>query len=124
MSVDLLADAFNTIRTHEFVGQEECHVPSSKTVLRVLELLKSHGYVKDFIPEDTKIYVKLSGRINNCKVIKPRFPVKKDEWSKVEERYIPGVDIGLIIVSTQEGLITNRDASQKEIGGRIIAFVY
>ena len=124
MSVDLLADAFNTIKTHEFVGQEECDVPSSKTVLRVIELLKSHGYVEDFIPKDNTIHVKLSGRINNCGVIKPRFHVKKDEWSKVEEQYIPGVDIGLIIVTTQEGLMTNRDANQKEIGGRIIAFVY
>ena len=44
--------------------------------------------------------VKLSGNINNCKAIKPRYAVKHDEFKKWEKRYLPAADFGVLIVST------------------------
>ena len=128
MSIDHLADALNTIKTHEIAGKRECVVNASKLVLNMLKVLKDHSYLKDFKFVDDKrggfFFVDLAGRINNCGVIKPRFPVKRDEWATTEQQYIPGVGIGLLIVSTSNGIMTNADAEKKQIGGRLLAYVY
>jgi small subunit ribosomal protein S8 len=68
--------------------------------------------------------VQLNGNINDCKVIKPRFAVKKGEWAKWEQRYVPGPDFGILVVSTPQGLMTNADARGKKIGGRLVAYIY
>ncbi|NYZ76847.1 30S ribosomal protein S8 [Candidatus Micrarchaeota archaeon] len=126
--VDHLADALNTMKTHEIVGQNKCSVKATKLTEEVLRLLKEHGYVKGFDMVDNgrggNFNVDLDGRINDCGVIKPRFPVKKGEWAKKEEQYIPGVGIGLLIVSTSQGIMTNVDAEEKKIGGRLLAYIY
>lgn len=128
MSIDLLGDAMNTIKTHEIAGVEECTVRASKLVGEILNLFKEHGYVKkfEFVDNGKGGYYKivLGGFINNCGVIKPRVPVKRDEWAKVEQMHIPGVGVGLIVVSTSQGVVTNQEAQEKQIGGRLLAFVY
>ena len=128
MSIDLLGDAMNTIKTHETAGVEECSMRASKLVAEILRLFKEHGYVKkyEFVDDGKggRYSVTLGGHINNCGVIKPRMPVKKGDWAKVEQMYIPGVGIGLIVVSTPLGVITNQEAQEKQVGGRLLAFVY
>lgn len=128
MAIDLLGDAMNTIKTHEMAGAQECTVRSSKLVGAILKLFKEHGYVKEFEFVDDgrggRYKVKLGGHINNCGVIKPRMPVKKTDWAKTEQIYIPGVGVGIIVVSTPLGIITNREAQEKQVGGRLLAFVY
>lgn len=126
--VDHLADALNTLKTHETVGQKVCSVKLTKLVGEILRLLKEHGYIHDFrTVDDGKggyYDVDLDGRINDCGVIKPRFPVKKNDWAKKEEQYIPGVGIGLLIVSTSQGIMTNTEADERKIGGRLLAYIY
>lgn len=128
MSVDLLAEAMNIIKTNSHVGKSGCTVKYSKLIMQVLEIMKSNGYVEEFgVVEDGKggkIDVRLSGKINNCGVIKPRASVKRHEWYKIEEQYLPGVGIGIIIVSTLKGVVTNREAQKMKLGGRLIGFVY
>lgn len=128
MAIDLLADALNTIKTHEIKGEKRCEVRASKLVGEVFRILKERGYVAsyDYVDDGRGGFyeVVLSGTINDCGVIKPRFPVKKSEWAKMEERFIPGVGIGLLVVSTPKGIMTNFEAQEKQIGGRLIAFVY
>jgi len=125
---DHLADALNTMKTHEMVGQNTCNVAATKLTEEVLKLLKEHGYVREFKKVEESVgghfEVELDGRINDCGVIKPRFPVKRDGWSKTEEQYIPGVGVGLLIVSTSQGVMTNVDAEDKKIGGRLLAYIY
>jgi small subunit ribosomal protein S8 len=125
---DHLADALNTIKTHELAGQEACTVRASRIVGEVLKVLKEKKYLKDFRKRDDgrKVWfeIELDGRINDCGVIKPRFPVKRNEWARREEQYIPGVGVGLLIVSTSQGIMTNVDAEDRKIGGRLVAYVY
>lgn len=128
MADDLLADALNTIKTHEYGGKGECEVRSSKIVRETLKILQSHGYIGDFEFVDNGkggyFKIRLLGKINECGAVKPRFPVKKTDWTSWEQRYIPGADFGLLIVSTSEGMMTNREAFTKNIGGRLMAYVY
>ncbi|MEM2963562.1 MAG: 30S ribosomal protein S8 [Candidatus Anstonellales archaeon] len=125
---DTLADALNTIKISDRVGRKECRVLPSKMVRETLKILQAQHYIGDFEFEDagrkSRFLVKLLGRINDCGVIKPRFAVKKTQWSFWEQRYIPGEGFGLLIVSTPQGLMTNISAKEKNIGGRLIAYVY
>lgn len=125
---DYLADALNTIKTHEIVGQNTCTVKATKLIGEILRVLKDHNYLKDFKAVDDGrggwYEVQLDGRINDCGVIKPRMPVRRHEWAKKEQEFIPGFGVGLLIVSTPKGIMTNAEADQKKSGGRLLAYVY
>lgn len=125
---DHLADALNTIKTHEMVGQNICNVKATRLIGEVLKVLKHYQYLKEYkIVEDGRggfYEVQLDGRINDCGVIKPRMPVRRQEWAKKEQQFIPGFGVGLLIVSTSNGIMTNSDAEKKHIGGRLLAYVY
>jgi small subunit ribosomal protein S8 len=71
-----------------------------------------------------KVVVYLDGRINKCRAIKPRFAVKHDDFEKFEKSFLISRDIGILIVSTTDGLMTHKLAKQKGLGGRLIAYVY
>lgn len=126
--MDILADALNTMKTHEIAGQKYCSFKASKLIARVLEILKGQGYVTAYkLKEDgrgNRFEVELAGKINEAGVVKPRFPVKKGEWPKFEQRFLPAYNIGVIIVSTSKGVITNMEAQELGVGGRLIAYVY
>ncbi len=128
MSQDLLADALNIIKTHEHVGKKECTIKNSRLIQGVMQILKDKNYIKNFeYIEDGKgglLKIELAGHINDCNVIKPRLPVRKSEWALWEQKYIPGVGFGYLIVSTPYGLMTNEDAKAKGIGGRLISYVF
>lgn len=128
MALDHLADALNTLKTHEMVGQRTCRVRANKLLGEVLRLLKNKGYLKSYeLVDDGRggyFSVELDGRINNCGVINPRFPVKRHQWADVEQQHIPGVGIGMLIVSTSKGVMTNVEAEKHHIGGRLLAYVY
>ena len=126
--MDVLADALNKIKLYENLGKYECVVPSTKLIKSVLEVMKSHKYIEGFKEEKegkfATIKVGLAKRINYLGVIKPRYAVGVDEYQRYEARYIPSKDFGILIVTTPQGIMTNREAKEKKIGGRLIAYVY
>lgn len=103
-------------------------VKANKLVNEVLKILKEHNYLGEYsFVDDGKggsFDVFLDGRINNCGVIKPRIAVRRTQWARWEQQYIPGVGVGLLIVSTPKGVMTNQDAEAQHIGGRLLAYVY
>jgi len=126
---DPLANTLSNIWNAEKIGKTECLTsPSSKIIKTVLDIFKTHGYIGDFEEivnnRGDVIKINLLGRINKCGVIKPRYPVKYKNLEKFEKRYLIGKDIGIIIVSTSNGLITHYEAKQKKICGRLIAYCY
>ena len=62
--------------------------------------------------------------MNKCNAIKPRYNVTKNKIDKYMRRYLPSKDMGIIIVSTNKGLMTHIDAYDKNIGGALIAYFY
>lgn len=126
--MDILADALNTLKTHELAGQKHCSVKSSKLIRKVLDILKDQGYIDSYkvvsAGRGDVCEVLLAGKINEARVVKPRFPVKKGQWAQFEQRFLPAYNIGVIIVSTSRGVTTNMDAAEQGIGGRLVAYVY
>ena len=103
-------------------------VPASKFAERVIDILKTHEYVSDYIveedPRGRRMLINLNGEINEVGPIKPRFAVTTEEFEKFEKRYLPARDFGFLIVSTSKGLMTHIDAKTLGIGGRLIAYCY
>jgi small subunit ribosomal protein S8 len=56
--------------------------------------------------------------------VKPRFAVKVDGFENWEKKFLPSRDVGLMVVSTSQGVLAHRDAEEKSLGGRLLAFVY
>ena len=129
MPIDTLSQALSNILNAEKVGKSECTIKVvSKVITKVLDIMKAHDYIKEYeYLNDNKggvMKVKLAGTINNCSVIKPRFSFTNKTLEKYEQRYLPAKDLGLIIVSTSKGLMTQAEAREKKIGGKLISFVY
>ena len=125
---DNLANALNAIKVSEGKGKHETVVTGSKLIREALAILQREGYIGEFeFREDGKsgtIKVLLLGRVNSCGVVSPRFSAKNDEWEKWEQRYLPARNVGLLIISTSKGLMTNVEARKNALGGRLLAFVY
>ncbi|MFH1054385.1 MAG: 30S ribosomal protein S8 [Candidatus Woesearchaeota archaeon] len=126
---DPLANTLSKIQNAENLVKKEVKTfPSSKLIKNVLILLKDNLFIGDTKEiEDDKgnyIIINLIGRINKIKAIKPRFTVNSEEYEKYEKRYLPSKDFGIMIVSTSKGLMTHKQAIEKNLGGRLIAFCY
>lgn len=126
---DPLANALFLMKNAEMKGKGTCTIrPSSKLIERVLNLLKEKGYISEFeYMDDGKagvFQVKLQGNINNCGVIKPRYPVKREELEKWESRYLPARDFGLLLLTTTKGIMSHAEAKKNGIGGKLLAYVY
>jgi small subunit ribosomal protein S8 len=94
----------------------------------VLSLLQREGYIGDFeFREDGKsgtIRVGLVGKVNNCGVVSPRYSARHADWEKWEQRYLPARNVGMLVISTPKGLLSNAEAREQGVGGRLVAFVY
>jgi small subunit ribosomal protein S8 len=126
---DPLANALSLIKNAETKGKGTCNIqPSSKLIGGVLNLLKEKGYISKFeYIDDGKagiFQVKLKGNINDCGVVKPRYPIKRDELDKWESRYLPAQHFGLLILTTTQGILSQDEAKKNGIGGKLLAYVY
>lgn len=127
--IDPLADALINIKNHEKAAKKECIIrPASKLLGEVLRVMQENGYISKYeLVEDGRegMYkTVLAGKINECRVIKPRYSVKKTEFEKYEKRYLPSRDIGMLVVSTPAGVMTHKNAKNKSTGGKLLAYLY
>ncbi len=125
---DIVADVINKIKVYESKGKYECDVQSTKLVKSILDTMKRNSYISDYQEYQQgkfpMIKITLSKKINDIGVIKPRHAVALADFQKYEARYIPSKDFGILIVSTPDGIMTNKDAKDKHVGGRLLAYVY
>jgi small subunit ribosomal protein S8 len=126
---DPLANALSTIINNESRNRRECIVrPASNLISKVLRIFQKNGYIGEIeLIEDGrsgKLKVQLLGRVNKCRVIKPRHSVRVDEYEKWERRYLPAAGFGILIISTPKGLMSQTDALNQRLGGRLVAYIY
>ncbi len=127
--MDTLANAMNSLKVAEAKGKSTVRIKvASKLVRGVLDLLKENNYLgsveTDTATRHPEIVVELAGRITDCGVIKPRYAVKAAGVENYEQRVLPAQGVGLIILSTPKGLMTNVQAKKENQGGRLLAYVY
>jgi len=128
MRHDLVSDVLSSIKNGDKYGKKEIFTPVSKLVKNILLILQKNGFIGDFEYIDDKkggkFKIQLLGKINDCNAIRPRLPVRVDEYEKYEKRFLPATNMGFILVSTSKGLLTHDKAKEKLLGGVLIGFVY
>lgn len=128
---DYIADMLTRIRNANIMKYKEVTVLGSKMTLGIADILKREGYIIDYKYEKNsngdilvltlKYGEKKEKVINGLKRIsKPGLRV----YAKADE--LPHVlnDLGIAIISTSEGLLTNKEARAKGLGGEVLAYIW
>ena len=128
---DPIADMLTRIRNANMVRHEKLEVPASNLKKEIAEILKREGFIRDVeYVEDNKqgiIRIFLKYGKDNERVItglkrisKPglRVYAKTDEVPKVLN------GLGIALVSTSNGLLTDKEARAKKVGGEVLAYVW
>ena len=128
-ATNLLANLFTTLYNTEDRKKSDCIIlPTSKLAIKVLTVLKNQGYIGEFehINDNRggKFKIQLLAKITKCGVITPRFKVKKDEYREWEERFLPSYNRGMLLVTTNQGVMSHHEAANKGLGGFLIGYVY
>ena len=128
---DPIADMLTRIRNGNMVGHEKVDIPGSNIKRAIAEILKEEGYIRDaeFIPDNKQgtIRVHLKYGQNNQRIITGLKRISKPGlrvYASAEElpRVLGG--LGIAIVSTSHGLMTDRKARQNKVGGEVICYVW
>jgi small subunit ribosomal protein S8 len=127
--MDPLSNALTTIMNNEERRKKECIiVPASNLIGRVLRIIQSKGYIGEieFIDDGKtgKFRVQLFGRINECRAVIPNYSIKHKDMEKWEKRFLPGRNLGTLILSTPKDVMTHQRAQELNLGGKILAYVY
>ncbi len=128
MGQDLLNEALTVIRNAESSGKSECAVPVSELIKDVLLVMQKNGYIGNFESigsgKSAKFKIELIMKLNDCGAISPRFSIGVKEMEKHEIIHLPAKDFGILILSTNKGIMDHKEARSKNIGGKLISFVY
>ncbi|MDD3129879.1 MAG: 30S ribosomal protein S8 [Candidatus Izemoplasmatales bacterium] len=128
---DPIADMLTRIRNANQMKHKTVDVPASKLKIEILNVLKQEGYITDFERVDDGVqgtikvtlkYLENEERVVRGlkKISKPglRVYAKTDDLPKVLN------GLGIAIVSTSRGIMTDREARKNKIGGEVIAYVW
>jgi len=128
MRHDTLSDVMSAIKNADDTGKDNVITSASSLVKDVLLVLQKHNYIGDFEMIDdrrgSKFKIILLGKINSCGSIRPRFSFTKDQKTKWERRFLPASDVGMIIVTTSHGVMRLKEAIDKQLGGKLLSYVY
>ncbi|MTD32241.1 30S ribosomal protein S8 [Planomicrobium sp. YIM 101495] len=128
---DPIADMLTRIRNANMVRHEKLELPGSNMKKDIAEILKREGFVRDveYIEDDKQglIRIFLKYGSNNERVITGLKRISKPGlrvYAKTDE--VPRVlnGLGIALVSTSQGLLTDKEARAKKVGGEIIAYVW
>ena len=130
---DPIADMLTRVRNANMVFHESVDVPSSKLKMEIARILKEAGYIKNYkVINDPKkpyatIRLYLSYGPNRERVIQGLRRISKPGlrvYTKSND--LPKVlgGMGIAIISTSQGLMTDRQAHQKSVGGEVLAYVW
>ena len=128
---DPIADMLTRIRNANTVGHETVEVPASRMKISIAQILKDEGYIKDFeVIEDNKqgtIRIQMKYGANKERVISGIKKISKPGlkvYAKADE--VPRVlgGLGIAIISTSNGIISDKEARKLGIGGEVICYVW
>jgi len=130
-TTDPIADMLTRIRNANSSKHKTVDIPSSKIKLSIAEILFNEGYIKSFeeIKDDTQGTIRITLKYDEKgarvidgikRISKPglRIYAGKDELPKVLN------GLGIAIISTSQGLKTDKEAAEANLGGEVLAYVW
>jgi small subunit ribosomal protein S8 len=129
---DTISDMLTRIRNAHMVKHQIVQIPSTKMSLAIAEILKSEGYIEDFenYEENERKYLLIS--------LKYIGQSRKPVISKIERVSKPGLrvysnakklpkvldNLGIAIISTSKGVMTNLKAKELGVGGEVLCYIW
>ena len=128
---DPIADMLSRVRNANNAHHDTVSMPSSKLKVNIATILKQEGYIADFVVEDA--------RVGKTLTIELKYgPSRERSISGIRRVSKPGLRIyakstnlprvlgglGVAIISTSQGLLTDRQATEKGVGGEVLAYVW
>ena len=127
---DTIADMLTRIRNANQMRYEEVKVPASKIKIEIARILKEEGFIKDYkiVKDDAQGTIVLTLKYNKKervitglkRISKPglRVYAKNDEVPKVLN------GLGIAIISTSKGIMTDKQARKENTGGEVLAYIW
>ena len=133
MNTDPIADMLTRIRNANMASLEEVDMPSSKMKAELAKLLKTEGYIENYsvVQNDGEAFKTLKIKLKYDEKSKPVISYLKRvsrpglrSYSKAKN--IPQVlgGMGIAVLSTNKGLLTDRKARQENVGGEVVCYIY
>ncbi|WP_102029421.1 30S ribosomal protein S8 [Salirhabdus sp. Marseille-P4669] len=128
---DPIADMLTRIRNANMVRHEKLEVPASNLKKEIADILKREGFIRDYeyVSDDKQgvLRVFLKYGPNNERVITGLKKISKPGlrvYAKAEE--LPKVlnGLGIAVVSTSKGVLTDKEARQQAVGGEVLAYIW
>ncbi|KAI7052819.1 hypothetical protein KC340_g18968, partial [Hortaea werneckii] len=106
----VLNDALKSMNNAEKAGKRQVLIrPSSKVIVKFLQVMQKHGYIGEFEEVDDhrngKIVVQLNGRLNKTGVISPRYNVQLRDLEQWVVKLLPSRQFGYIVLTTSAGIM-------------------
>ena len=131
MVTDPIADMLTRIRNANQMRYKEVEVPASKIKIEIARILKEEGFIKDYkvVKNDAQGTIELTLKYGDKKervitglkrISKPglRVYAKSDEIPKVLN------GLGIAIISTSKGIMTDKEARRQNLGGEVLAYIW
>ena len=132
MVEDRIADMLTRIRNANQMKYDTVEVLGSKMTCEISRILKEEGYISDYVLEEKKNGNKITISLKYTEGKKTRVITGLKRISKSGLRVYAKHDelprvlngLGIAIISTSEGIMTDRDARNKKLGGEVLAYVW
>jgi len=130
MSQDIVADGLNEIMNAKRVEKRELVIKKySKVLIGLFDMMKAAGHI------DYELGVSSEGvegrsvkvsilKLNECRAVKPRYYVGVADVDKYLRRFLPSRNFGTLVISTNKGLMSHKDAVANKLGGSVVAYFY
>lgn len=131
MFTDPIADMLTRIRNANIVSHDEVEMPSSKLKVELAKVLKEEGYITEYTEKEVGKFKVLSITLKYDEAHKPVISNLKRisktglrVYSKAKD--LPQVfgGLGIAIISTSKGLMTDRKARKENLGGEVLCYVW
>lgn len=124
---DPIADMLTRIRNAITMHHKSVDIPASKLKVEIAKILKDEGFIEEYKIEKNNIVLTLKYGHNKEKVITGLKRISKPGlrvYAKVNE--IPKVlnGLGIAIISTPKGILTDKKARQEQVGGEVLAYIW
>ncbi len=131
MNTDPIADMLTRIRNANIVSHAEVEMPSSNLKVELAKLLKEEGYISGYSVKEAGKFKVLNIELKYDEKSKPvitnlKRVSKPGLRTYCKSKNLPQVlnGMGIAIVSTSKGLLTDRKAKKENIGGEILCYVW
>ena len=118
----------NDLKNAEKARKKEVVIsPASKLNQMVLRIFQQHAYIGEFERYDDgrqgKFKIALLGKINHCSGLM-RLNYNLSQFESLERKLLPAPGLGIIVFTTNQGIMTMKEAEEKRIGGNTLCYIY